>query len=467
MRNTLAILIMLILSTSAFSQAPDSLWSQTYGGSEQEYASSVQNTSDGGYILMGSTQSFGAGVQDFWLVKTNANGDSLWSSTFGGSSWETGNSVQQTTDGGYILAGYTWSFAVGPYDFWLVKTDANGDSLWSNRFGGSGDDKCYAVKQTSDGGYALVGRTATWGAGNDDIWLVKTDANGDSVWSQTYGGAGDDQCSEFLLTPDGGYMLAGRTQSFGAGGYDFWLLKTNADGDTLWTRLYGGSNDDVCYSIQQTTDGGYILAGYTESFGAVSANFWLVKTNANGDSLWSSSYGGNSTDYCYSVQQTADSGYILGGYTESFGTGNSDFWVVKTDATGDSLWSQTFGGSSWELCLSLQKTHDMGYVLAGYTESFGAGDRDFWLVKIGSKKPYGLTVEIDDTGSHSILRWIAPLTCDYKVYSTTNPNHDGSPPGLDWTLEVTLTDVPGGSAYWIDFSSIVAYKNYIVVSSCP
>lgn len=217
--------------------------------------------------------------------------DSLWSRTFGGSNVDYCYDVRQTTDGGYVLAGFTDSFASGSYDFYLVKTNANGDSLWSRMFGGGSDDRCQAVQQTTDGDYVLAGRTDSFGAGSYDFYLVKTDANGNSLWSRTFGGSSFDYCYGVQQTLDGGYVLAGWTYSFGAGG-NFWLVKTNADGDSMWSQTFGGDNSDACWSVQQTAEGGYILAGCTSSFGVYSWDFWLVKTDSNGDSLWSRTYGG-------------------------------------------------------------------------------------------------------------------------------------------------------------------------------
>ena len=362
-------------------QPPDSLWSKTFGGDDDDRCISLQRTSDGGYILAGFTYSFGTGYADFWLVKADEDGDSLWSRTFGGNLIEHCYSVQQTSDGGYILAGLTCSFGAGYGDFWLLKTDENGDSLWSRTFGGYGDDICWSVQQTSDEEYVLGGYTSSFGAGSYDFWLLKTDQNGDSLWSRTYGGNGYDNCYSVQQTTDGGYILAGRTQSFGAGSYNFWLLKTDEDGDSLWSRTFGGDSFDSCHSVWQTEDGGFVLTGLTASFGAGSGDCWLVKTNDEGDSLWSRTYGGNGYDYCNSVQQTSDGGYILAGHTGSFGAGSSDFWLVKTDENGDSLWSRTFGGNNGEVCESVIQTSDEGYILAGSTGSFGAGLGDFWLLK--------------------------------------------------------------------------------------
>jgi uncharacterized delta-60 repeat protein len=406
-RRILTVMFLSLVPMLAFAQPPDSLWSRTFGGSHWDECYSVQQTSDGGYIMAGATYSFGAGDFDFWAVKVNQCGDSLWSQTYGGMEWDQCASVQQISDGGYILAGFTQSYGEVWGDLFLVKTNAIGDQLWSRTFGGDDQDGCKSVRQTPDGGYILGGLTRSFGAGGYDFWLMKTDEEGGSLWSHTFGGSGDDVCYSMEQTSDDGYVLAGYTDSFGAGSYDFWLVKTNAGGDSLWSRTFGGSGDDECFTVQQTSDDGYILAGYTDSFGAGSYDFWLVKTNADGDSLWSRTFGGNGYDFCYSIQQTSDGGYILGGRTVSFGAG-ADFWLVKTNADGDSLWSRTFGGSDYDECYSVQQTTDGGYILAGHTDSFGAGNQDFWLVKTtrdGSPSITSITDVGNDQGRQVRIRW--------------------------------------------------------------
>lgn len=381
--KTLMIVCLACLPVLLFAQPPDSLWSRAFGASGNDECTSILQTADGGYILGGWTGSFGAGGIDMWVVRTDANGDGLWSRTFGGTEEDACYGIALAADGGCLLAGDARSFGSGTYDYWLVKAGESGDSLWSRIFDGGGLDRCTSIERTPDNGYLLGGSSTSFGAGNTDFWLVKTNATGEAQISHTFGGHEYDECYSIQQTSDGGCVLAGYTESFGAGITDFWLVKTNANGDSLWSRTFGGTSTDVCLSVEQTSGGGYILAGYTFSFGAGGADFWLVKTDANGNQLWSRTFGGSGDDRCYSVLQAADGGYLLSGYTESFGAGGMDFWLVRTDANGTELWNRTFGGSGDDLCHTVIRTTDGGYMLAGYTMSSGAGARDFWMVRTG------------------------------------------------------------------------------------
>jgi prepilin-type N-terminal cleavage/methylation domain-containing protein len=322
------------------------LWARAYGGSNSEYLYSLLQSSEGGYILGGSCRSFGAGSYDFFLIKTDANGNISWAKTYGGSSWDQLSTLQRISDG-YILGGETYSFGAGSKDFFLIKTDANGNISWAKTYGGSSWDQLSTLQQTLDGGYILGRYTTSFGAGSYDFFLIKTDANGNISWAKTYGGSSWDELSYIQQTADGNYILAGFTQSFGAGNHDFLLIKTDANGNISWAKTYGGSNIDRLYIIQQTLDGGYILGGDTTSFGAGAYDFFLIKTDANGNISWAKTYGGGTLDYLRSLWQTSDGGYILGGITNSFGAGAYDFFLIKTDANGNISWAKTYGGGEF------------------------------------------------------------------------------------------------------------------------
>ena len=328
-----SLVVILTVSVSAFSQ-PDTLWTRTYGGSYGDGGSSVQQTTDGGYIITGYTESYGAGSWDVYLIKTNANGDSVWSQTFGESDYNLGFSVQQSSDGGYIIAGYTYSYSNSSFDVYLIKTDSLGNEQWNQTFGGSSNDWGFCVMQTSDDGYIIAGETWSYGAGDYIVYLIKTDSLGIEQWNQTFDGSNGDGSSSVQQTNDGGYIIAGYTDFYGAGRYDVYLIKTDASGIEQWSQTFGGSGNDYGYSVQQSSDGGYIIAGCSESYGTGRYDVYLIKTNANGDSVWSQTFGGSFNDKGYSVQQSSDDGYIIAGYTEPYGAGSGDVYLIRLDSEG-------------------------------------------------------------------------------------------------------------------------------------
>ena len=365
------VLLLSIATALVHAQAPDTLWTKTYGGIDHDYGFSVQQTYDGGYIIVGYTESFGAGDKDVWLLKTDSLGDTLWTKTYGGAGWDEGWGVQQTADGGYIVVGES------NRDVYLIKTDSLGDTLWTKTYGSNSTDEMgYSVQQTSDGGYIIAGEigipTIEW-----DIYLVKTDSLGDTLWTRTYGGIDHeyDWGNAVLQASDSGYIVVGMLSWYVG------LIKTDSSGDTLWTQTYGTDLSEG-RSIQQTPAGGYIIVGIIDDFGDL--NVFLIKTDTDGDTIWTRTYGGTNDDIIWgrsSVDTTADGRYIVTGGTQSFGAGLWDVWLLKIHANGDTLWTRTYGGTDNDLGYSVQQTYDGGYIIVGYTESFGAGGRDVWLLK--------------------------------------------------------------------------------------
>jgi hypothetical protein len=400
-------------------------FAKTYGGTSYDRAYSVQQTSDGGYILAGRTLSFGAGNYDIFLIKTDAIGNIRWAKTFGGTSDDWAYSVQQTFDGGYIVAGYTESFGAGWYDIFLIKTDTNGNVQWAKTYGGTSGDVAFSVQQTSDGGYIVAGYTESFGAGGD-IFLVKMDANGSVQWAKTYGGTIDDYASSVQRTSDGGYIVAGYTYSFGAGYTDIFLIKTDANGNLQWAKTYGGTDYDWASSVQQTSDGGYIVAGYTWSFGAGGYDIFLIKTDASGNLQWAKTYGGTSSDGAYSVQQTSDGGYIVAGWT------SGDIFLIKTDANGNLQWAKTYGGTSGDVAFSVQQTSDDGYIVAGLTLSFGAGWDDIFLIKTDAN---------GNIGSCSIVRSVSPTVNTVSPTVTTPSPSVSSVSPTVYSVSPTVTSL--------------------------
>ena len=258
-------------------------WDRTYGGSGDDAATSLIQTTDGGYAVAGGTTSKGAGGADFWVIKLEVQGNEIWDRTYGGSGDDAALSLIQTTDGGYAVAGGTHSKGAGEMDFWVIKLEVQGKEVWDRTYGGSGDDSALSLIQTTDGGYAVAGDTRSKGARDLDFWVIKLDVQGKEIWDRTYGGSGNDGATSLIQTTDGGYAVAGDTRSKGAGGVDFWVIKLDVQGKEVWDRTYGGSGDDGATSLIQTTDGGYAVAGYTHSKGAGGVDFWVIKLDEQGN----------------------------------------------------------------------------------------------------------------------------------------------------------------------------------------
>jgi hypothetical protein len=377
-----------IATVNVTSHQPASVeWSRTYGGTDMDYAYDMIRTNDGGYALTGFTWSYGAGVYDFWLVKTDVSGNMEWNQTYGGVGEDIAYALVQTDDGGYALAGYTSSFGAGSWDMWLVKTDASGNMQWNQTYGGVHADRAFDLVQTIDGGYAMAGDTESYGSGIGeyyDFWLVKTDADGNAVWNRTYAGGTHDSAHSLIQTDDGGYALAGDAAYLGAGGADFWLVRTDADGNMLWNKTYGGAYHDWADALIQTDDDGYALTG-TYSTGWGEYYFWLVKADSLGNMEWNRTYERTYGANSHALVQTNDGGYALAGeiFLVKSGQWDPDFWLIKTDASGNAQWNQTYGGIWAESAYSVVQTDDGNCALAGRSYS-QENSYDFWLVKTES-----------------------------------------------------------------------------------
>jgi hypothetical protein len=369
---------------------PATEWTRYYGGEYQDYGRCVVQTTDGGYAIAGETNSFG-GLWDFYLVKTYPNGTLQWDRTYGTTSdWEGAYSLVQADDGGYAMAGY--DYLVFPpmysnYNYRLVKTDPDGNSVLIRTYGEfwPDDEKAYSIIQTSDGGYAMVGDTDYNTAGYYDAWLLKVSFDGGIQYPTTslYGGTGGDHAYSVIQVTGDNYVIAGSTASYGVSSTEAWLIFADADGNPQWNQTYGGTGAEVAYSVIQTSDGGYALAGNTYSYGAGGSDFWLVKTDSVGNVQWNRTYGGELGEGAYSVVQTSDGGYALAGVTNSFGAGYQDFWLVRTDSNGNMRWNKTIGGPDYDTAYCMIQASDGGFVLAGYTFSESTGACDIMLTKIG------------------------------------------------------------------------------------
>lgn len=376
------VLVGCLVASVAYAQAPDTLWTRVYGGNGVEAAVAIHQTTDSGYVIVGSTSSFGAGIQDFYLLRTNANGDTLWTHTYGGATKDQALSVRETTDGGYIMAGVTDPSGSDSGNVYVIKTDAAGTVAWPRTFGGSYYDAGTCVRQTTDSGYIVAGATGTSIIDLANALLLKLNSAGNQSWSRNFGGLGADFASAVEQTSDGGYILAGFTAPFLSLIGDVYLIKTNSSGTLTWSRTFGGDSLDIALSVLQTSDGGYILAGMTKSFGAGEYDAYVVKTNSSGDSLWTRTYGGSDDDYASSIQPTADGNYIIAGGTESLGVSGSAAYLIKINSMGDTIWTKIVDEPGSDAAAAVQQTFDGDFIIAGGTNSYGPDSSNVWLFKL-------------------------------------------------------------------------------------
>ncbi|MCX6827057.1 MAG: T9SS type A sorting domain-containing protein [candidate division Zixibacteria bacterium] len=375
----------------------DLVWGYNYGGAYNETGYLGFQTVDNDYIMVGSTFSFGAGEFDIYLLKIDSLGDTIWTRTYGGVSTEYGYDVQPTGDGGYIIVGSTKSSGRGKKDVYLVRVDSLGNMLWSKTYGGAQDDEGYSVRPTSDNGFIICGTTNSSGAGYADLYLIKTDLSGDTLWTRTFGGPGGESGMAVRQVAGGGYIAIGSTGSFGEGYSSMYVVRVGAAGDSLWANSYGGSKADFGYSVETTLDGGFVFVGATASFGAGYSDAYLIKTNAEGVIDWQKTYGGSMDDRAYSVCLTRDGGYILTGTTESFGASEIDIYAVKTNPAGDLVWSRTYGGARSDYGRCIFQNMGRDYILIGYTYSFDAKGSNVYMAKISAE-----ATAVDDNDSQTL-----------------------------------------------------------------
>lgn len=364
----------------------DSEWSKTYGGVDYDQIRSFQQTYDGGYILCGGTRSYGINDDwDVWIVKTDTDGNELWNRSFGDRLEDYGYSIVETDDNGFVITGYKTSNA-GESDIWLIKTDRNGKMVWNTTIGGSLSEWGNDVITVQDG-FLIVGNTYSFGNGNEDVWLIKTDKEGKELWNKTYGGRGDEKGKAVIQDDVGGFIIAGYTNSYGLGSFDVWLIKTDEYGKELWNRTYGGISFDRGENVIQTKDGGFVITGESRVQDDIWDDVFLIKTDNAGEVYWRTSFKGVDQDIAYTVLEVDTGGYVIAGSTESFGAGNFKAWLIRTDINGSELWNKTFGERGREVVYDVIQVDDGSYVLAGLTSSYGSGEEDAWLIKCQDYDP--------------------------------------------------------------------------------
>jgi len=464
MKNITLFISIISISYSMNAQTPNIEWEKSYGGSGSDNAKSIQETSDGGYIVVGGCFSEDIDVNeyhgegDFWILKLDTSGQIEWQKFLGGSNYEEANSIQQTADGGFIVAGCSSSIDGnvsgnhGQKDYWILKLNELGEIEWQKSLGGSNTDIAYAIHQIADDGYIVAGYSTsndgdvTENKGLTDYWIVKLNELGGIEWQKSIGGSGSDIASSIQQTQDGGFIVAGNSSSNDGnvtnnhGEDDYWIVKLTESGEIEWQKSLGGSNSDSATSIQETLDNGFIVVGGSSSYdGDVTHNYagldyWIVKLNGSGEIEWQKSIGGYGVDIAEFVRQTNDEGYIVAGSSSSVNGdvsnnhGNLDYWIVKVDVAGEIEWQKSLGGSNYEIAYSIKQTNDGNYIIAGGSASndgdvgVNYGYYDYWIVKLN-----GETAGTKDQDSNTLLIYPNPTksrlnflqiyrTLTYKIY---------------------------------------------------
>lgn len=400
----------LLMSVHLFAGSQVPVNHKIFGGQSNDNGFDVVSTSDGGYAMTGYSNSYTNGDYDALLTKLDSNCNLQWSRVYGGTGSDQALQLIQTNDGGFALAGKSTSFGAGNFDAMLVRTDANGNLLWIKSYGGSAEERFLNLRETTDHGFILAGSTHSFGHGNYDMLFIRTNSNGDTLWTKILGGTNFDQGTDAEQTTDGGFIFSGRVTGPGSTLPDVCLVKTNSGGDTLWTSVFGSAGWDEGMKVKQTFDGGYIVTGASTGFGGTGYDVYLNKIDGTGDITWSKRYFGNHNEATYDVLQLPDSGFIITGETESFGSNHlrrgradsfvsrniqpspiqtlgsehSNVLVIRTTANGDTLWTHTYGGQKMDEAFSIIQKQDHGFMIAGYSLSFGSDSINFFLVNTDS-----------------------------------------------------------------------------------
>ncbi len=498
MKCLLISLSLSVISICTHAQIPSIQWAKCYGGSDADNASAINQTSDGGYIVCGQSRSNDGdvtsaypGSYDYWITKLSPAGSIVWQKALGGSLDENATSIQQTFDGGYIVSGSSYSDdgdvtghhgITGYNDYWIAKLSSTGSITWQRSLGGANIEQCNAMHQTSDSGFILAGfsRSAdgdiTGNHGGSDYWVVKLSSSGIVQWQKSLGGGTDDYAYAIEQTFDGGYIVAGASNSWGGdvtgnnGGLDYWVVKLSPTGSIVWQKSLGGSEKDIAMSIKQTYDSGYIVTGLSFSNDSdvtghhgmtmYYADIWTVKLNSLGAITWQKSLGGSIDEYAYSVLQTPDSGYVITGFAQSadgdvsFNHGSDDFWMVKLSPGGTLLWQKTFGGSANDNCTATVVTADGGFIMAGASLSNSGdasgnhGSGDVWVVKLAD-----VSLGVQNTMENEFLE-IYPNPANSELTITSKDN----------IRTIDVISVPGKVLYSNEYAT---NKATVDVSTLP
>jgi len=383
MKKSLLITLLLILPLFASQTTPLLVtWQKAFGGAKDDVAKGIAPTIDGGLIIASTTRSFGSGKTDMHIMKLDSKGNKLWAKNFGGERKETASAIIQTADGGYVVVGSTKSFGAGGYDFYIVKIDADGNKIWERVAGGSAKDEATAVTATKDGGLLVLGTTKSYGTGSYNYYAIRLDANGTLVWEQVAGGKEWDIPSGVVEADDGTFLLVGKSESFGENSYDGYVVKLSAEGKFIWEKTFGGKKEDMISAIAKGKDGGFLLVGKTKSYKDKKGDVFIIKLDKDGKKLLVKTYGDKGKDRAYGVTATNDGGYAITGSSRTMSYGRTDFILIMMDKDGNITGSNHYGGKKEEIAYAITELADGGIVMVGDTKTHGSGGMDIYVVRV-------------------------------------------------------------------------------------
>jgi hypothetical protein len=356
-------------------------WIKILGGNKNDQVTSIIQTKDGEFIVTGKTESIENGTIDTWIIKLDKYGNKIWDKTIKGGDWNEANSIIETKDGGFIVAGSIVS-NIGWKDVWIIKLDKNGNKLWDKTFGGFEWDEDYSIIETKDGGFAIAGMTRSKGNGNVDGWVIKLDKYGNMLWDKALGGSKWDIVYSIIQTIDGGFIVAGETESKGNRKSDAWIMKLDKYGNKLWDKTFGRKKWDRAYSIIQTKNGEFVVIGTIDANDDIfDNNFWIIKLDKNGNKLWDKTFGNNYEEIIHSIIQTKDSGFVVAGNNDF------DFTIIKFDKNGNILWNKTLKNNNYNSIIhiySITQTNDGDFAIAGEIH-LEKKSHDALIIKLGKK----------------------------------------------------------------------------------
>jgi hypothetical protein len=418
-------------------------WVRAMGGGSDDYGRSVIEVSGTGIVITGATRSYGAGSDDLLLAKFNGLGTLQWTKALGGASQDLGNSLIEASDGSIVVVGMTYSYGAGLNDLMLSKFNSSGIHQWTRTLGGSDDDKEASVVETSDGGFAIAGWTKSYGAGDTDIILSKFNSSGTHQWTRTLGGINGDYAKSLVELSDLGLVVIGGTVNYGAGGGDLLLAKFSSAGTLQWTKTLGGTGHDYGQNIIEASDGSIVVAGMTASYGAGFTDLMLSKFNSSGTHQWTRVLGGSSPEDRACVTEASDGGFVITGWTDSYGAGSTDFLIAKYSSSGVHQWTRVMGGSSVEYGYFVTAFSDGDFVVTGGTQSYGAGGSDVWLSK---HAPDGTTC-LGSTVSASLASPSPSIGTPSPTVGSPSPGVSSPSPSTTsptGTVDVVCDSGPGG-----------------------